>query len=309
MSGGTFQSDFSIASTERGARYKESRDRIRALEPTARSQASAHLQQVLAGPSDWQTRLTAEILLGWLSNEPAFLTSDAYVRGELPRPAPLPGFTANHRAAFIAELGPAVVPHILERLWKTREYADDTESSALFASLEILKDPRAVMPMIALIEDKTSSPDERSSAAGVLSVLGDLRGLEPVLRLAQDQTAAPVARVSAIRCLGRFDDPRASGGLARILSSENLPIEDRRAAADGLRNRSDAATRPSIISVLQKTDDRLLRLTLIRTLGQIGTAEDIPQLRKLAAENPALKAEIDDAIEDIQRRQPTLRKP
>jgi HEAT repeat protein len=97
--------------------------------------------------------------------------------------------------------------------------------------------------------------------------------------------------------------------LARILSSENLPIEDRRAAADGLRNRSDAATRPSIISVLQKTDDRLLRLTLIRTLGQIGTAEDIPQLRKLAAENPALKAEIDDAIEDIQRRQPTLRKP
>src|SRR5262249_55697910 len=200
------------------------------------------------------------------------------------------------------------VPHILERLWKTKEYADETERNALFGALEILKDPRALMPMIAVIEDKTSSAHEKSSAAGVLSVLGDLRGLEPILRLAQDQTAAPEAGISAIRCLGRFADPRASSELVRILSSENLPMEDRRAAADGLRNRADVTTRPSLINVLQKTDDRLLRLTLIRTLGQIGTVENIPQLQKLAAGSPALKADIDDAIEDIQSRQPAPQK-
>jgi HEAT repeat protein len=187
-------------------------------------------------------------------------------------------------------------------VWKTTEYADEDESGALFLALQKLKDPRAVMPMVVLIEDQASSADVQSSAASVLSVIGDPRGLDPVLRLAQDRTAAPDARAPAIRCLGRFQDPRASAALAAILAREDLPIEERQAAADGLRTRCDPATRPAIMDVLRKTQDRLIRLTLIQTVADIGTAADVAPLQSLAAGNPQLKTAVDDAIEDIQSR-------
>jgi HEAT repeat protein len=309
MSDGTFQSQFSIARAERGERYRDARDRILTLEPAARREAFSDLEQIAAAASDWQAQLTAEILIGWIADERTFRTCDAFARGELPRPAPLPGFTVSHRAEAIAELGKAATPRVVERLWKTNEYGDETESGALFGALEKLRDTRAVMPMIALIEDRTSSADVKSFAAGVLSVIGDPRGLEPVLRLAQDRDVAPEARIPAIRSLGRFSDRRASTALIGILENEKLPVEERRAAGDGLLNRSDPATRSPIIDVLEKAGDRLMRLTLVQILGRIGTAEDIPRLQELAGKSPQLRADVDDAIEDIQARQPSRPRP
>lgn len=303
MADDVFQTQFPIACTQRGAAYIEARDKILALDAAPRAQAVSGLQQAKADPSDWQRQLTAEILLGWLTDTGTFRQCDAFVRGELPGPAPLPGFKVSHRAEAIAELGEAVVPRVLERLWKTGEHADGAERAALFGALQKLEDRRAVMPMIALLEDKASSGDVQSSAASVLSVIGDPRGLEPVLRLAQDRTAAADARVPAIRCLGRFHDPRASDALVAVLRRDDLPLEERQAAADGLRSRSDAATRPAVVDVLQKAEDRVIRITLIKTLGDIGTAADIPPLQKLAAGNPQLKVDVDDAVEDIQTRE------
>jgi len=90
--------------------------------------------------------------------------------------------------------------------------------------------------------------------------------------------------------------------LIDILKRDQLPLEDRRAAADGLRKRADPATRSAIFDALRRQQDKLLRTSLIQTLGQVGTAADIPALKDVAAKSPELRERVEGAIEDIQAR-------
>jgi len=302
MTSAVFQTQFHTVVAERGAPYIAAREKILAGGPSARAEASTVLRQTSISPADWRTNLAAEILLGWFDQKELFLKSDRYARGALPPPAPLPGFTARHRAGAIAELGPGVVPRVLERLWKTGEYGDETECEALFGALREIADRRAVPPMIALVDDPSTSAQVRGSAASLLSSLGDPHGLEPVLRLARDPKADPAARGVAIRSLGRFDDAKATQALVDLLNRRDLPLDERRAAADGLLKRADPATRSSVLLAAEREHDPLIQVALIQTMGRIGTMADIPGLKNLGAKDRAIAKRVNSAVEDIQAR-------
>jgi hypothetical protein len=302
MTDTAFQNDFAIASHARGAEYLEARRRLLEADRAERPALLAAMAPVKADPSDWEAALTAEILSGWLAEEPAYAETDRFVRGELSPPAPMAGFTVRNRAAALNDLGAAAVPRVLERVWKSGEYGDETEFATLFEALSLREDRRAVLPMIALIEDPTSSPEVRGSAAAVLSRLGDPRGLPAVIGLATGPTAEPESRRRAMRSLGGFRDERASSALVSLLERADLPVEDRRAAADGLLKRSDPGTRQAVLRALQRTDDPQTRVTLVRTLARIGSADQIAALERLAGASPELKRQVSDAIEEIRDR-------
>jgi HEAT repeat protein len=241
------------------------------------------------------------MIIGWVTNKAVYEKCAQYMRGDLPGPRPLPGFTAKHRAQAIASLSKVVTPRVLEMTWKTIEYGDPVESSALFGALAQLQDQRAAMPMIELIEER-SSTNVQTSAINVLSRLSDPRGLDLLLQLANDPKTDRVVRLSAIRAIGRYDDARASEALTGILLRKGLADDERLAAAEGLGTRLDPKTRPAVLEALGRTWNQDALVALVGILGEIGTREDIPALQRAAKRGKLVEQYVEDAIEDIESR-------
>ncbi|MFQ5591932.1 MAG: HEAT repeat domain-containing protein [Phycisphaerae bacterium] len=299
----TFEQFFPVASTGRGASYKEARDAILAVDPKERPQTLVKLKAAGVEPDDWEAALTAQMISGWMTNKGDFIQCAAYMRGSLPGPPPLPGFTSQHRADAIATLGEDVIPRVLELLWKAREYGNDTERGALFGALCVLKDDRAVMPAIEMSEE-TEPEMVQIESVNLLSVLADSRGFEPVLDVALDLDRDEDVRATAIRGLAEFDDPRAAKSITEILENEERSLEDRRAAADALQERADPESRGLVARALADTDDEDIQLTLISTLGEIGTGADIPSLEHVAEDGSRdVKQSVRHAIRGIRARE------
>jgi HEAT repeats len=299
MADTAFDKLFAVASNVHGKEYTEARDAILATDPADQVEMLNQLKRVAREDKDWKRQLTAEILSGWLTDRGMVETCTEYVRGNLPGPVPLPGFTPSHRAKAIAELGPSVTPRVLEMAYKTRQYDDEDEIAAIFGALVDLQDKRAVLPMIALIDEEKSQVIQRR-ALSVLAAIRDPRGFETVLQLARSSATDPAVRTSAIQNLGRFDDARASSFLLEVLTDSERPRDERRAAAEGLRNRADPKTRQPIAAALPQAQDQVIQITLIQTLGDIGSSAEIPALKNFAMNASKQLAEYaSDAIEQI----------
>jgi hypothetical protein len=290
VAGNTFEALFPIAASSRGMSYVQAKSQFLALAGRERKKTLARLKLAGQDSSDWQRQLTALILAGWLERKASFAQCGIFARGDLPGPEPLPGFTAKHRATAIAQLGKEVTPRVLEMLYKNREYADETQRSALFGALVELEDDRAVMPMVALAEDEGTEGEVRVEALNVLAWLGDPRGLDAVLRLANDRDVDAAVREPAIRALAGFGDPRAADGLFDILGNNAVALSDRRAASGALAIMCNPATRERLRAAIPQAEDQQIKLDLIAALGQAGTKEDQPFLAKLAGDEDAATA-------------------
>ena len=297
----SFRELFANATASRGVAYRQARDEILALREQARDAAIHDLNRLAADSSDWHRQLTAQMIAGWFARRPMFERCTSYVKGNLPGPRPLPGFTAGHRAKAIATLGQEATPRVLEMLWKTPEYGDSSESSALFGALAILKDRRAVMPMSELIEE-APSVDIQTSALRVLAAIGEPKALELLFTYANDPAADRALRVYSICRLGGFKGPEVSRSLTRILLDEKRPTDERAAAADALETQLDPSTRPFVLEALNKSWDENIILTLVSILGEIGTEEDVPALTRVSTFNTNVAEAVDDAITSIRDR-------
>ncbi len=297
----TFDEYFAEAVDGRGSSYATARDAIISQYSEGETRILQDLIATAADPSDWNRQLTAQIIRGWITDPAVYETCTKYVKGDLPGPVPLPGFTAGHRIAALAQLGEAATPRILEMLWKSQEYEGDTESSALFGALAQLNDPRSIRPMLDIVE-QARTPDLQTSAIRVLSTLRQPEALELLLEFVDDPTENQAVRVYSIRSLGEWDDTRAVGTLTSILLDEDASREERAAAADALETRMDPATRPAVIKALEDAWDETTVLTLVSILEAIGTTEDIDLLRRVAAYGPDYSNAATDAIAAIEDR-------
>ncbi len=299
MTDSTFEQLFASATTQRGADYQKARDQILALEKQA--EVLGKLAGFAADATDWRKQLTAEMIHDRVADEATYESCLARAAGELGEPRPLGGFTIKHRADAIAGLGEAVVPGVLEQVWKLDADPAGTETAAFFGALERLQDTRSVLPMIELTE-KPHPTENRASAVSVLSRLGDPRGFEVVLRLAGDVRIPELLRGQSIRVLGRFDDTRASQQLTAILLDEHDTDGAHLAAAEGLGERLDPATRSAVAQALDRADADDLCLALVNVLGEIGIKQDIPALERVVERSATVAGYAQDAIEDIAAR-------
>src|SRR5262245_10704903 len=128
-----------VAVRTRGASYSNARDAIVDSAPSALDEMATVLRTMLAD-SSWETRLTAEALLGWIVDRPLWITVSTYAKGEVPPPIPVQGATPSVRGGAIMGLGPRAMPRLLELVYKAPPPSDQNELGALFAALVSLAD-------------------------------------------------------------------------------------------------------------------------------------------------------------------------
>ena len=301
MENQTLDELISLATSQFGQRYIETRNTLLERYEQAPADLLERLEAFAVDSSDWRTQLTVQILKDWIKERTIIELCNSYVTGHIPRPKPMSGFTAVHRAEALASLGPAATPRVLEMLWKSQEYADQTEFSALVGALSLLKDPRAERPMLEFVEQKRSAQEVK----GGLRVLRSLelsRADEILFEIAEAPTSDHDLRLYAIRNLGKVKNPRASEVLTRILLDEKLGADTHLAAARGLKTRADPETRRAVAKALAASWSEPVILTLIRLLREIGTSEEFKALRRAAHVSPAARQYAEEAIEEIQQR-------
>ncbi len=301
----TFNVFFPVAAKNRSRTYVEAKNAILATSGKERKKTMTALKAITKHKDDvdWEMYLTARILAGWMENVNDYARFGALSRGELPGPKPLSGFSIEHRAGAMAALNDPA-PRVLEMVYKNREYADEKAEASLFASLIRINDPIAVMPMIALLNDKESAVFTRMSTLNVLSHFGDEKSLEEVIRVANNHYEADAVRHTAIRSLSGFKQPEASKALVKILTNSAKPEQDREAASSGLLMMGNPATRQSVKEAIPMTVEPMIKINLISTLGRIGTQEDLSYLNLLSNDpNRDISEAAKDAIEEISSRQ------
>ena len=256
---------------------------------------------------DWHSVLVGAILMGWINNEEQFKTCRYYAQGNLPGRRPLPGFTVQHRAKAIADMGRSITPRILEMLWKSREYRGSDESSSLLAALRLLLDRRAVEPLIELLEREHPKEDEefRTMAVIVLAALNGDREFAFINEHVNSVKGEDPVRQQMIIGLGEFHNrPAATDTLQRLLVDPELSLVEHRSAAQGMRTQPQAYSRDKIMLEIEEAWDEVLLLHLIAIIGEIGTHEDIEELKRKALVSEMVADYVEDAIEEIESRQP-----
>lgn len=92
---------------------------------------------------------------------------------------------------------------------------------AAINALGRLKDERAVIPLMYVLNDKTENYRIRLNAAEALGRIGDTYALNPLINLvADDQESSVYVRESAAKALGMLGDVRAIKPLVSILESK-----------------------------------------------------------------------------------------
>lgn len=122
-------------------------------------------------------------------------------------------------------------PRSVESLVKDLSSDDKYVRSSAALSLVIIKDPRAVEPLIkVLLEDKDR--DVRSSAALALTYIEDTRATEPFIAALSDSDSS--VRFYAARALGNLEDLRAVKPLIKVLSDKDVRVRAAAAFALGM---------------------------------------------------------------------------
>jgi HEAT repeat protein len=105
----------------------------------------------------------------------------------------------------VVEAGPPIVDKLIPLLTPDKNHPDAVRRNAMRALMRI-RDPRAVDPLIVLLDDR--DPMIRAEAASMLGRLGDKRAVEPLIKKLNDNYGFAVCAAAA-RALGHLRDRRA----------------------------------------------------------------------------------------------------
>jgi HEAT repeat protein len=167
------------------------------------------------------------------------------------------------------------------------------------AALWRLPDPAAVPALLELLHDR--DPAARQWGALALGVIRDTRATQPLTQMLADSEAA--VRLDTIRSLGRIGDPSGLEALVAFASDEDHAIDERLEAINAIAqlqgpNKVNALTR------MLAQRNRLVRLQVVRAIGEVGDALVLPALRRLGAEerDQEISAAIHEAVDSVEER-------
>jgi HEAT repeat protein len=167
------------------------------------------------------------------------------------------------------------------------------------AALWRLPDPAAVPALLELLTD--SDPAARQWGALALGVIHDTRATAPLARVLGDSEAA--VRLDTIRSLGRIGDPTALEPLVAFATSEDRAIDERLEAVNAIAQLQGPAKVNSLSRMLSQRN-RLVRLQVVRALGEVGDALVLPALRRQGGQerDQEIVAAIQEALDSIDER-------
>jgi HEAT repeat protein len=166
------------------------------------------------------------------------------------------------------------------------------------AAIWRLPDPAAVPALLELLRDPDGSARQWSALA--LGVIRDLRATEPLIALLEDPEGH--VRMDVLRSLGRIRDPRAAAALEAHARNTTRELEERVEAVSSLAG-LDGPSKVEALLRLLALPTREVRQRVIESLGQVGDALVIPQLRdQRRRETGPMRHVIDEAVQRIERR-------
>ncbi|MBN1264820.1 MAG: HEAT repeat domain-containing protein [Anaerolineales bacterium] len=172
----------------------------------------------------------------------------------------------------LTELAEPAMELLFEALRK-----QDPRSESILELLELLKDPRAVEPLIILLQG-SSEGGLRLKAVNVLKILKDSRAHEPLIAALNDESK--LVREAAIEALGVLQDPDLVKPLTAMLKDSEAPV--REAAVQALRKLKVNAV-DEFIAALKDTE-AYVRTAAIEALADLGDTRAVePLLGNLAA--------------------------
>jgi len=289
-----FRERFETACRTRGAEYVSARDAIVAGDFGEDLRRSA----LEGSPHE---RRTAETLLAWREHRDVFVEIGSLARGEFSRKGTMLGSSPVVRGQAIASRGPDVTLRVIEILCRSGEAEDAEARSGLFLALGILRDARAVGPLVEILE----GDQPIGMICGAIEVLCKMRepaGLEWGLRIAFDRKWQPAARRTAVYGLSEYADPRVVPCLLRVLSEEFLSATEKQTAAFALAKLGRAESREGVLTILEQPLPDEIRLPLIQLLGRIGLVSDGALLEELADREPRLADLARDSARRVLRR-------
>ncbi len=293
MNPNSFDLYFSRALSADSQRYIEARQAILDIGAAALPQL-----QVQEAQEDWRPRLLAEIVTGWMNQRALFEECTARVKGKTKITAPsMTGKTPRTvRVKGVQQLGPAVVPRLLEMLLFTRDYAGTDELETIFAALAHFKEPRTVEPLMHLVGEGDLSV--KIGAAGALGRLNDARAVTVLAPLVENQRTDPALRSAAAISLARIGRPPVNDLFRRILANDGEDIEMRRQVAylSGLLGPSAA---PALTGALETSTDERLLVNALGSLSRIGARDTLPAVR--GAERKFPTGEVNQAAREARK--------
>lgn len=267
--------EFKIAVEQDGAAYRAARDAIVQRGPSA----LAFLEPKQSS-SDWKTALTASILVGWLRNCDSFDRCTEAVFGRLSGGPTVTGsWTADRRIRTVAHLGNVLTPRLLEMALKTRELGEREQTETTFGLLVVWNDPRAVVPLIRVLEVPARTTTEelvRQWAATTLGGLEDKRAVGPLLAVMRDVKAPEMLRAAAGGGLGTLGAREALPDLRAVAADESADVEYREAAIRAIGALHDADSAPPLLRTLPGTRHLPFEPCVVFTVGEIGTPSVLP---------------------------------
>ena len=175
-------------------------------------------------------------------------------------------------------------------LIKALDYQKDASvRRAAAEALGKLKDARAVVPLIAALEDESTAV--RREAAEALGKSGDARAVEPLIVALRDKVTD--VRLNAAEALGELKDARAVEPLiAALEDSDNNVCK----AAEGALVKIGT---PAVEPLIAKLGDRRVRKSAIDVLVKIGTPAVEPLSAALADRDSRVRESAASALDAL----------
>jgi len=194
----------------------------RALGRTGDRSCVPRLREIMDENDDELIRVSAACALTLLDSE----NNDDAIKFLINSAKPNEVTVLRDRArSALNDAGPQIVEPLIETLLE-----DQNISWSVAITLGQIGDPRAVEPLIQVLEDKSRTG--RQPVAIALSIIGDKRATPPLIRILL-KSGEWSLRQNAAQALGELDDPRAIEPLSEALKDKHHYV--RRSAAGALK--------------------------------------------------------------------------
>jgi len=210
--------------------------------------------------------------------------------GDLIRRATGPGSAGIRAAQLLLQLGPAVVPALVDRICEEV----DVDRSAPLHSLVLALGEASLPTLVAAIE----GDDDRRAQIGI-RLAGELQNLAILPALMNVlQTSDLSRRIETIRALSFLPGEESKKILASALESnlEEIVV----AATDAVATSEGSRAVPALLDVLAaslRTNRTDASRTLVEVLGRLGDERAVPRLSAILERKPILRRGHHHAIQ------------
>ncbi|MEW5822339.1 MAG: HEAT repeat domain-containing protein [Cyanobacteriota bacterium] len=156
---------------------------------------------------------------------------------------------------------------------------------AIIKSLGRLKDEKAVIPLMYMLNDRNENYKVRLNAAEALGRIGDTYAVNPLINLVADEKEDSIyVRESAARALGMLGDVRAIKPLVKILESKRGIFDKftflKERAIEAIAKLGGGSDRDAIKALKESLIDEApsVRLSAVEAISSMGDSSLIPIL-------------------------------